>query len=61
MLPIEQCLEELTKVMEEKEKLSHKLAKIISKIISGECNRDDVVVYRRCGCIPTYYTFIKAD
>ena len=30
------------------------------RLIAGECSKDDLVVYRRRGCILTNYAFIKA-
>ena len=61
VLHIKQCMEELTNIMEEKGELSDKdFDRLNIRLVGGESSKDDLVVYRRGGCILANYAFIKA-
>ena len=54
-------MEELTNIMEEKGELSDKdFDRLNIRLGGGESSQDDLVIYRRHGCILTNYTSIKA-
>ena len=54
-------MEELTNITEEKGELSDKdFDRLNIRLVGGESSKDDLVLYRRRGCILTNYTFIKS-
>ena len=61
VLHIESCIEELTRIMNERGELSDvDFDRLGIRLVGGESSKDSLVVYRRRGCILTNYAFIKA-
>ena len=62
VLHIESCVEELTRIMNERGELSDvDFDRLGIRLVGDESSRNSLVDYRRRGCILTNYAFIKAQ